>query len=265
MTTREAENLAWAIFNIEGERDLYQSFCDRIYRKRGAEEHRERFVLAAKRITALRRGEIGARRAKRPHDQRLRSWRMRRAVALAEGAYINWDEHGSARGEYRNTDPLDYVPAHEAKGAPYFDMGGEGIGLVSVTRKTVYAKSSKWMPSTATALFLVGKNEVGTCFAHPVASAKEAFPSAVQTPSVRGALEWIWQGHQDDIVQRQGDIALISGPGPKIPDLPPGHVVDMEAGVVRHATHPDLPLPGKGQRIIVGRRAVPRVIEGTRD
>ena len=264
MTEKQFNDLADAVFAHHW--GLWQRFLARTLGKRGAAQRREAFLLAAQRITALRRGEIGGHRAKLPHAERLARWRRRSAMALAEGAMMRWDEHGSARGSYLRTAPLDYVPAHEAKGAPYCDMGGEGLGLVAVRRTTVYPNSAHCRPSTAETLFLVGKNEAGTYFAHAVASATatEGGP-LVLAPSVRGALEWIWRGHQDDIVQRQGDIALISGAGPKIPALPDRHVADMEAGVVHHPTHPDLPIPGKGQRIIVARRAVPRAISGTKD
>lgn len=170
----------------------------------------------------------------------------RRAEWLAAQAAIYFDEHGSSRGGYRRTVGLDYVPPTAARAVPYCDMGGKGLGLVGVTNTTVYAKSSKWRPSSATEHYLVGRNEAGTYFSHRV-------PAEIRT--VREAISWIWSGREQDIIARQGDIALIGGNGgPKYPaNLPVGHRI--EADGIHHDTHPTIRLPGKHERIIVGRRA----------
>ena len=256
MNTAERRN--WEIVKALGyERGgkCWERFCERIAGTKGAPARRAAFLEAALRATALRRGEIGGYDGA-PHHVRLRAWEERQALALAEKAGQHYDEHGYNRGEYRSTQHLDYVAPWDAKVVPFCDLGGEGLGLVEVSRKIVYARSCQWGPSTSATRFLVGRNEAGTYFAHPV-------PPTVRT--VAEALDWIWGGRSKDIIQRQGDITLIAGAGPKLPTLPLGHVVDEEAGVIRHATHPDLPLPGKGQRIIVGRRAFARTSEPTRD
>lgn len=137
-------------------------------------------------------------------------------------------------------------------------MGGAGLGLVAVERTRVYAKASKWRPSTVTTYFLVGRNEIGTYFSHPVTPCE----------TVQDALSWIWNGKDMQILQRQGDIALIQGNGgPRLPrQLPWGHRVDEKRGVITHATHPDLPLPtAPGERIIVARRAADRAVSASRD
>lgn len=241
------------------ETEIRAHFEARIRGRRGAPKKRAAFEAAVARVTALRaqREPAFSRWAwENSHAQRLSAWKSRQALRLAEMAGQNFDEHGSSRGDYLSTASLDFVPAHEAGTAPYCDMGGEGVGLVRVTRSRVYPKSSGWWPTETATNYLVGRNEAGTYFAHPVPT---------KCTSVRSALNWIWGGRAEAILRRQGDIALIAGAGPKVPELPRGHVVDQEAGVVRHATHPDLPLPRKGERIIVGRRAFARVSEPTRD
>lgn len=191
------------------------------------------------------------------YRDRLARKKQRAAEHLARHAEVYYDDHGSSRGDYRTTRGIDYVPPDEARQAPYCDLGGRGLGLISVLRRRHYSRSSGYFPSTACDVYLVGRNEAGTYFAHPVHG----------VASVRSAVQWIWRGRADQIIQRQGDIALIRGSGPKLPNsgLPAGHEIDEEAGVIRHATHPDLPMPGKGERIIVGRRASERAAWGTRD
>lgn len=187
-----------------------------------------------------------------------RERRYRAALWLAKMSRQYYDEHGSAPGDYRTTKAIDFVPSKDAVNVPYCDMGGAGIGLISIERVRIYSQWRRYFrPSVVREFYLVGRNESGTYWAHAVAP----------TTSVWWALDWVWGGRSLDIIQRQGDIALIEAPGPKLPagGLPPGHEVDQAAGVVRHATHPPLPLPGKGQRIIVGLRAKEKVSMQTRD
>ncbi len=221
----------------------------RIGGKKGAEDARNRFAAR------LPQPRIATGTGTYTHDYRYHAWIASSAVALAAKAGQMTDEHGfSVRGDHFKVDGLDFVPARLSAVAPYCDHGGEGLGLVRVDRTRVYAKSSKWAPSAASTYYLVGRNEAGTYFAHPVA----------RCSTVPDALSWIWQGKEYDIIQRQGDIALIgTNGGVKIPTLPTGH--NVAGDYIVHATHPDLPLPGKGQRIIVGRRAFDRANVASRD
>lgn len=188
------------------------------------------------------------------HKYRHQVWCREMGRRLAEQSGQLFDEHGGTRGDHMRTHIYDYVsPWEGSAGAPYHDMG-EGLAIVNVTRTRVYAKSSKWRPSTNETTFLVGKNEAGTYFAHPV-------PRNIS--GVADACQWIWNGSADRIIARQGDIALIWGNGPKLPALPGGHRV--EGDQIVHDTHPSIPLPSKGQRIIVGRRASVQVSAATRD
>lgn len=226
-----------------------EKFEARVSGKRGAEEARDRFFAALENLYPKR-----PLAAYRTHKQRLADWKAKSAEALADLAGAFHDEHGYLPGDYLSTRGLDFVPPWESKAAPYCDGGGEGLGLVDITRTRVYAKSSKWRPSSVGTRFLVGRNEAGTYFSHPVSP---------NCSTVIEALQWIWNGRADRIIQRQGDVALIWGKGPKMPGLPSGHRI--EGDCIVHETHPALPMPGKGQRIIVGRRAAERASEATRD
>lgn len=242
---------------------IRENYFNKVKGKKGAEAKRNTFLQKLKQITQLRKAETTTRNYrdreitawKNSHKERHDIWKKTMALALAEKAEMYHDEHGSSRGDYLSTFALDYVPPHESHKAPYFDMGGEGLGLIGVERTRRYAKSCTWSPSSVTTFFLVGKNEAGTYFSHTV-------PTNYQT--VEAAVAWIWNYQQDNIIQRQGDIALIRGKGPKIPkNLPSGHEVKDDG--IYHATHPTIPLPGVGERIIVGRRAAERASNATRD
>lgn len=197
----------------------------------------------------------------RTHDpemgrQWLRAERNRKAQGLATRAGMQHDEHGfhSSRGDYLTTDVLDFVPARQAKAAPFFDFGNAGLALIEITRKRVYANSSKFRVGYARTRFVVGRNESGTFFAHAVSR---------RCDSLEEALDWIWSGKSRDIVRRQGDVAVVRGAAPKVPALPSGHTVDGEW--LRHETHPAIRMPGKGERLIVGRRAAVFASDETRD
>lgn len=247
--------------------EIRLAFEDRIKGKKGAPEKRTAFLAAFERISHLNRldeevryfsRDIAAKLHRESKALREKQWREGEGRKLAEKAGRNYDEHGYASGDYRVTTVLDFVPPWESVTAPYLDSGGEGLALIAITRTRKYAKSSKWYPSEARSAFLVGRNEAGTYFAHAVPA---------DCISVAGAVSWIWGGREADLISRQGDIALIRGnAGPKLPAaLPEGHIVNHDLGVIQHKTHPDLRIPGKGERIIIGRRATPRASAETRD
>lgn len=179
-----------------------------------------------------------------------------RTLKLARLAEQFYDEHGSATGDYYTTEALDFVAPKRAEQAPFCDMGGKGLGLIFVHRKRVYARSYKFGPHRSKSVYLVGRNEAGTYFSHCVAS---------NCSTVLSAIRWIWKDRAEDIIQRQGDIALIKGRGPKFPELPNGHLADFDRELIFHDTHPALRFPGKNERIIVGRRAHAFVSEESRD
>lgn len=187
---------------------------------------------------------------------------MKLAIELAKLAEVYHDEHGfhAKRGNYLTTKAIDFVEAPRSMSPPFWDFGGKGLGLVEVTRKRVYAKSAFKRVGYASTLFLVGRNETGTYFAHPVGKGCR---------SVSEACDWIWSGK--NVLVRQGDIALVKGVRsnlckgmpPGVPKLPVGHRVSGD--YIVHNTHPAIPLPQSGQRIIVARRAVVYASQATRD
>jgi hypothetical protein len=229
-------------------KEIVEHLESRIVGKKGAEVARDRF--------AAKLDKMYPENVRTLYGSRLQRWESASAEALAEKAGMTTDEHGSWRGDHISVSGLSFVGHWESAAAPYWDMGGEGLGLVSVTRTRQYAKSSNWRPSSVSTSFLVGKNEAGTYFSHPVS------PNCT---TVWEAMDWIWNGKSNSIIQRQGDIALIGGNGgPKMAKLPWGHKI--EGDKIVHATHPDLPMPSKpGERIIVGRRASDRATSATRD
>ncbi len=188
----------------------------------------------------------------RRRAERYAEWCRQKGLRLAALAGYEPDEHGSGfRGDYWTIQVLDFQPPWKTAAPPYHDMGGDGMALIAVTRTRNYAKSWAYGPSRATAYFIVGRNEVGTYFAHPVADSK----------SLADALAWMWQGF--DVVERQGDIAIVhGGRSGYIPPLPKGHRL-TENGI-EHDTHATLRLPRKGERIVVARRSRP-FTRGTRD
>ena len=184
-------------------------------------------------------------------------------IGLARLAGIESDEHGAAytRGDHWGMSVLDAVDSRHSAAAPYLDSGHAGLAVIQVNRHRVYAKSSHWRPSDAASLFLVGRNEAGTYFAHALPN---TFTKTYSRPGVGAALAWMWSGHSRDIILRQGDIAIVRAHGQQYPArLPSGHRIDGDQIV--HPTHPAIRLPGKGERVIIARRATPRVSSETRD
>lgn len=235
---------------INRELDIIAQFEERIHGSRGAPQKREEFYVRVAKIIALSRVPLSRNRA-------VFAPKRRQALGLARMAGQFYDEHGYERGDYLQTSPIDYVHPKDARKAPYHDYGGAGLALVRISRKRVYAKSyqSRYGGAETSTHYLVGRNESGTFFAHPV-------PRNITT--VAEACQWIWDGKANDIIRRQGDIALIRGSGPKLPSgIPRGHVITGTAIV--HATHPPIPMPAKGERIIVARRAHITASDATRD
>ena len=139
-----------------------------------------------------------------------------------------------------------YLGPADTETAPYLDLGGVGLAVIDVETEALHFRLGWWRPFILTERYLIGRNEIGTAFAHAV-------PARAETSTITGVLRWIWSGY--DPIRRQGDVAVVRAAGPKMPvQLPRQHHVDAAAGVVRHATHPDLALPGPGERLIIGKR-----------
>ena len=236
--------------------EIASKFEARIHGKKGAEDRREKFYGYIEKHYKKDPEPIKPSRQTR-HDNFVRRYVCEMCAKVTT---LNVDEHGRGErwGDQLNVTINSFItPWWGSAKAPYFDMGGEGLALITLSRTREYSKAytRRYGYGHASTKYLVGKNEAGTYFCHSVS--KECM-------NVLAAIDWIWDGHSDYLIQRQGDIALINGRGSKFPkNMPFGHVVGDDK--ITHATHPDLPLPGKGQRIIVGRRAAEYVGRNARD
>lgn len=130
--------------------------------------------------------------------EKRRIWKEKEAKALklAEETGQIVDEHGSAyaRGDHFSARVISIVDDPDTLKEMYADTM---MVVVEQDRKRVYAKSSKWYPSTRTDGYLVGRNENGIAFAHSI---------PVGMRSVHEALSWIWNGNE--IVARNGDVGV---------------------------------------------------------
>lgn len=184
-------------------------------------------------------------------------WIKNSGKILANNANMYYDEHGYNRGDHLTTKILEFLPNYITKFPPFYDSGKEGLVLIEVNRKRIYASSSKWYNSYNLTKYLCGRNETGTYFSHAV-------PKTCN--KIIDAIKWIWSNKELRIIQRQGDIALIktnSNKRNKLPILPTGHKVIDD--YIVHDQHPKLPLPQKGEQIIIGKRASAQVSDQTRD
>lgn len=213
--------------------------------------------------------ELKERKEKRDKDKAFKQ-----VVNMCREMNWNIDEHGgmltgpkggtSARGEYFDVEVLDAVPYRSSWRKPFFNTSKDHLPLafVLLRRKRVYAVSSKWFPHYSSSYYIVGQNETGTYFAHAVSSRLLPSDKRRSSPTLLDALLWVWNCPLDLLIRRQGDIAVIKQGG-RSHVLPPGHVLQGDSIV--HETHPAIQAPMKGERVIVGRRAVPSVNGQTRD
>ena len=168
-----------------------------------------------------------------------------RKLAFDLGLF-NKDDPFPIRGRQTRVVGRCYLGPPDTEAAPYLDLGGVGLAVIDVETAEVAFYLGKWRPFVRTERYLIGRNETRTAFAHAV-------PARSETATITGALLWVWSGYNP--LRRQGDIAIVTAVGPKMPvQLPRQHHVDAAAGVVRHATHPDLALPSPGERLIIGKR-----------
>jgi hypothetical protein len=169
----------------------------------------------------------------------------RRVREMVDAAGIRHDEHGTyERGDHMLLRVCDYIDGYAARRRPFLSMSStyEGLALIKITRKRVYAKSSTWSPSEVSCKYLIGKNEAGTWFSHPV------HPTC---QTILDAINWMWDGRADEIIARQGDIA--STERRSRPRLPKGHDLDADGRVVLHRTHAALVVPQGGGWIVARR------------
>jgi len=209
-------------------------------------------------------------------EKREKDKAQQQVINICQSLNWNIDEHGGFaghgkygtstynRGDYFSISILDILPYKKSYRKPYFNMSKDHLplSLVRLNRKRVYARSSNWFPHTTSSLYLVGQNESGTYFAHAVSSRLQASDKRRNNPTLLDALLWIWNCPLDLLLRRQGDIAVVKSSG-RSHVLPAGHM--LQGDMIIHETHPSIQAPGKGEKIIVGRRAKPAVDGQTRD
>jgi len=208
-------------------------------------------------------------------EKREKDKARQQVIEICQSLAWNIDEHGgfvpgprggsSARGDYFSIEILDILQYKKSYRKPYFNMSKDHapLALVRLNRKRVYAKSSNWFPRTTSSLYLVGQNESGTYFAHAISSRLQPSDKRRSNPTIQDALTWIWNIPDLSLLQRrQGDIAVVKSSG-RSHVLPAGHM--LQGDMIIHETHPSIQAPGKGEKIIVGRRAKPAVDGQTRD
>jgi hypothetical protein len=172
--------------------------------------------------------------------------------------YYEKPSNVSKRGTYYWSSVIDLVLPPESYKNPYLCANDSGLALVEITKKVVYPSSSKWYPRVTQGVVLVGRNESGFAFAHPVNNSKK---------NIRSALSWIWNGKEGRIIARQGDIALVRGINNRkwMDRMPAGHRISACSKFIEHASHPAIPVPGPGTTIIVAQRGKLNAFVETRD
>lgn len=117
-------------------------------------------------------------------------------LSMAKTAGVDDDgKLGYARGDHHQVRVEQFLD--KKADLKKYHASGKYLALVNQERKRVYAKSSKWGPSTRNFKFLVGQNENGNPFAHQV-------PESITT--IGQAWRWIW--NDNTILDRQGDIGV---------------------------------------------------------
>ncbi len=125
--------------------------------------------------------------------------------AVATGRYV--DEHGA----------WEFGAAFDSKRrgeAVNWDLYGLGRdihdgGQLAVVQVRQYRKQyAKWWPSIRKNYYLIGRNEDGAAFAHPVEAAVVRAAITKGRDPVKAVQDWQWQSDYS-CVTRQGDIALV--------------------------------------------------------
>lgn len=166
--------------------------------------------------------------------------REKLGIKIAKEIGMYYADYGSSIGNHFRTFIIDVIRPYETIKPPYHGNGKYGLILIRIERKRIYRG---WRPSYATTSFLIGKNEDGTFFEHPVSS---------NCTTVKEAISWIWNDKASEIIIRQGNIALCHGKKTTL-KLPDNHKI--VGNYIIHPKHIHIPLPYDNETIIIGRRA----------
>jgi hypothetical protein len=117
---------------------------------------------------------------------------------FAQSTAVDQDHHGI----YQSGDDV-YISVIEAvntkKDLKKYHASGELLALVKVSRERTYSKqyTRQFGKGRRSDKYLIGQNETGTRFAHPVSDSCETLEQAIN---------WIWDNNK--IIARHGDIAI---------------------------------------------------------
>lgn len=121
-----------------------------------------------------------------------------KVINFVKDSRILIDEHRA----YHSGDTLYYTVLDLVKGKKElskYHATGDFLAVVQIERVRTYSKAytRQFGPGKRYDKYLVGSNEIGTKFVHPV-------PDKIGT--VKSAINWIWD--DNEIVARQGDVAI---------------------------------------------------------
>lgn len=122
----------------------------------------------------------------------------RKVKEFAQSTAVDQDEHGI----YRSSDDISiYVieAVNSKKDMKKYHASGELLALVRVSRERAYSRqyTRNFGKGKRSDIYLIGQNETGTRFAHPVSDSCETLEQAIN---------WIWDNNK--IIARHGDIAI---------------------------------------------------------
>lgn len=210
---------------------------DQMDGQRGVVDKRLRLLEGVSRVTSgVVLGSVG--KAEIPNGVTSRQdwetyWHTKRLTARNrhEGQKLADAVSEKMNGDYARC--IERVDRGEIKqNSTYGRIVPFGIALVEVTRVTTYARSSRWMPSKARGRFLVLLDENGGWTLANVSKHAE---------NVCEAIKWRWGVVPEKIVcLYDRRLALVQGKGPK---------------GLEHLPDDVSRIPGKGERVIVGRVA----------
>lgn len=131
----------------------------------------------------------------------------RQVINLLKSVAENADEHGG----------WEFGAEFDSKGrgsALNWDLYAFGRDMhthksLAVVQVRQYVKRHKgWYPSVRRNYFLIGRNEDGTAFAHPVQSRVVHTAAATGKNIIRAVQRWMFKCGYEDVV-RQGDVAFV--------------------------------------------------------
>ncbi len=151
-----------------------------------------------------------------------------KVTALINEVRNNVDEHG---GWDFGAD-VDHVGRGTALNWDLYGFGNDvhtGQFLAVIQVRHYYKRSRRAWPNVRKSYFLIGKNEDGTAFAHPVSAQAVHYAIRNCLDVVKHVQDWIFGGDYA-AMKRQGDLALIP-----LKRAPKGEKVETEAMILENS------------------------------